>query len=501
MEAANVVLASPASDDPAKCRVLRVFIGDQLKEGDIFEMDEVSLNALALPVAEDRPEKKRAHPKEAILFLGPREPKGPPRFPLAGLRLRTVDGNVYLAECNDLSWDNSLHSYPHAIVWDDLVRKVAADAAEIHHILSLKEINEAHRRNQALLDWVEHHRSEFGGGLQLVGGDEPTNGWGSLEQDVFRWILASDNIHDIWAAVDLYAQLNRGGLPGGVGNAFATSAGRDLLLSVGTDNGILIGRRVRALELLSYQLWPQGRKTRPGAERLDSKEQAALIDRVAPLLKQPDQTLRIAAASLLLDASAPPGEALESCGTQRALPALLNAYKDQPPGPARNALARAVNGIAGAKQWQELTGNGQGLLAVFEDPGTYWRGAMPDLPGRQTTDFYCWLAFQHWHFRFGVKATLVLEQLDEKGKVVESKEVADNSIFFMPTAPDRPEVDYPAYVNLSMAGFTPGLWRMTARGVAEDGGKWTSEPRILRLNPPPQPGQPPSLAPRIVFDP
>ena len=58
--------------------------------------------------------------------------------------------------------------------------------------------------------------------------------------------------------------------------------------------------------------------------------------------------------------------------------------------------------------------------------------------------------------------------------------------------------------TFSMADFKPGLWRMTIKGIAgPDKAPWTSEPRLLRLAPPPQPDQPnlnPN-APRITFDP
>src|SRR5207248_2732194 len=74
----------------------------------------------------------------------------------------------------------------------------------------LRRIEDTRKRNRALLDWVERRRREFGGGLYLDSGEEPTSGWGSLEEDVFQWVFESRIATDSWSAVKLYAELNRG---------------------------------------------------------------------------------------------------------------------------------------------------------------------------------------------------------------------------------------------------------------------------------------------------
>ena len=70
-------------------------------------------------------------------------------------------------------------------------------------------IDDPHRRNMALLKWIDRHGREFGGGLAMSGDDEPTNGWGSLEDDVFPWIYETHILQDCWAAIKLYGRLNQ----------------------------------------------------------------------------------------------------------------------------------------------------------------------------------------------------------------------------------------------------------------------------------------------------
>ena len=292
----------------------------------------------------------------------------------------------------------------------------------------------------------------------------------------------------------------RGVEPGGGARAaaagFGARAGRDLLLAVALDESALTGHRVRALELLAaiQTLWPTAADRPPAGEPLEAKEQAALIDRVAPLLKDPAGVLRLAAARTLTELSAPQVADLRSFRTDRALPALTAAYKVERPGDVRGALAEAVAVIGGPKQWEELTGDSHGVVASLRDPGT-----------RQAADAYCWLVVQHGNEPIRDLPTLLLERLDEKQKVIEKKEIVLASPAIQPPPQEFGWTAGAAeHFTFSMADLTPGLWRMTVKGVAgADKAPWKSEPRLLHLAPPPKPELPNSnpTAPRIVFDP
>lgn len=491
VDAETVVVAAPADpQDPARLRVLHTCLGSALKEGDVFEIDNLSSYDLTVSSAGGAPGRKPARVTEALFFLGPEKAGPPPAFPLVpfGMRLRTAD-EAYYPYASESSRKCFLTAYRRGFSWDDLLRAADADAAEVRRVRSLKAISDAHRRNVALLDWAERHRREFGGGLGMEDGEEPSSGWGSLEQDVFTWVLESQIPEDGWAAVKLYAELNQGWLPDLKTPAFGTRAGRSLLLAVAGDRATLAGNRVRALELLARPptLWP------PAAEALDEMGQAALIDGVAPLLKDADAPVRAAASQALLEASWPRPDALRTFRADRALPALTEAYRAEAPGPVHDAIAEAVGAVAGPKRWQELTGNAHGVVAVLKEPQC-----------RQAAEGDCRLVVLQGEEAVHEGATLVLERLDN-AKVAEKKEKALHSM--APTSAHYPTARgdfFCEYFTFSMADCTPGAWRLTIKGTAgADNAPWASEPRLLLLAPPPPPANPPiadPTRPRIYFD-
>jgi hypothetical protein len=251
VQSETIVLAVPAGpSNSARFKVIRVLLGTALKEGDIFEVEYLSSYNLIAPGTEGEAGRKPVKTAEALLFFGPKRTGFDP-LP-AGLRIATADGGLYYPEPRPTppAGRYALHPYHSDVRWTDLVRRAEADAAEVSHIRSLKAIKDLYRRNAALLDWVERRRAEFGGGLTMDDGEEPSFGWGSLERDVFQWILESRIPEDCWAAVQLYAELNRGAVPGMGTAAFGSRAGRAWLLAVAADAGALAGRRERSLELL-----------------------------------------------------------------------------------------------------------------------------------------------------------------------------------------------------------------------------------------------------------
>ena len=226
VQSETVVLAAPAdphgrvdSGVPKRFKAIRVLLGTALKEGDQFEIVATAYEEyhLTLPAVEGAPAKP-AKPSEVLLFLKrPKKDAAPiPCFPLtpSGMRMKTVDGSVYYTSRDPSHETCSLKQYRNGISWDDLLRKAASDAAEVRHVRSLTAIQNPRRRNAALLDWIERHRQEFAAGLYLYDDEEPSYGWGSLEQGVFAGIWQSRIPQDCWAAVKLYAELNQGYIPG-----------------------------------------------------------------------------------------------------------------------------------------------------------------------------------------------------------------------------------------------------------------------------------------------
>ena len=491
VQSTTVVVAVPVNPTiPGRFKVLRVLLGSGRKEGDVFDVEDFSHYDLKFVSDEKDRERIAVGVAEVLLFLGPdiseSSSHGAALVP-SGLRVLAHDGTVYHVKHITTNDKNYYLSPYHAdIHWDELIRKTEADAAEVHHIRSLKKIDDPHRRNLALLDWIDRHGREFDQrtlqGLPMDDGEEPTRGWGSLEQDVFTWVFETHIPRDCWEGVKLYSQLHDGWNPWLQTPAFGTRAGRKLLLSVVVDDNALDANRARALELLalSETLWsPPTWLRRPGAsEPLDEAEQINLIDRITPLLKNTYPRARGGAAKSLLEMSSPQPDSLKSFRTQRALSALTAAYKEEPPGWTRNALAEAVGIMADPKQWEELTGNAYGVVAIL------------NTDCRQGAEAFCTVVALRAKAKIQDDPMFVLERIDDKRNVVETtkiglEHVKHHGLYIWPS--ERP-VDFCEEFKFSMADFTPGVWRMTVKGFAgDDKAPWSSEPCILRLASPPKP--------------
>jgi len=501
----TVVVAKPTDPSaPGRFKAVRILLGTALKEGEVFEIDDPAAYEYSMSPDIGAPNPRPARMTEALLFLQPKKGEGrTARFPVMpwGLRMVTVQGDVYYPEERFHPKGYTLRPYREEMRWNELVRKTEADAAEIHHIRSLKEIYDPHRRNMALLHWIKCRGRDFEGwgyghDLSVKDGEKPSRGWGSLEHEVFTWVFESHIPQDCWEAVKLYSQLHDGGNPWLQTSAFGTRAGRRLLLSVVVDDNALADNQARALELLALPatLWsPPTWLGLPGAsEQLDEKEQIVLIDKITPLLKDAYPRTRRAAAEALLEISAPQADSLKTFCTERALSALTTAYRKEPPGRIRDMLAEAVGVIAGPKRWEELTGNAHGVVALL-NPGC-----------GQGAEVYCTVVAPQAKAKIQEDPMFVLERLDGKQMVVEKQELGLDHVKKRYGWFNERGGDFSEYFKFSMADFTPGVWRMSVKGVAgDDKAPWASEPRLLRLAPPPKPDQPkldPAMS-LITFDP
>ena len=273
-------------------------------------------------------------------------------------------------------------------------------------------------------------------------------------------------------------------------------AGRRLLLSVVVDDSALDADRARALELLALpiDLWSKRvwKSVPVAVESLDEKEQINLIDHITPLLKNTNPHIRCQAAQALLEISWPQSESLKSFCTQRALSALTTAYQAEPPGYPRNALAEAVGNMVDSKRWQELCGNAHGVVVVL-NPGC-----------GQGAEAYCFVGAMQAKAEIQENPGFVFDRLDDKQKVVERKEMRLEHAKGNYMWPSERGGGFCEEFKFSMADFTPGLWRMTVKGVAgDDKAPWASEPCLLRLTPAPTTKNfnLDLKKPRIVFNP
>jgi hypothetical protein len=483
LHAETILLAEPVErlDVPTRFKVLEVLRSDGLKPGDTFTIDP-GLHNLRDTGPTLLPLEKRKPPtvEQALLFLGPnRGTRGQPHFePVAsGLRFWTRDhsllvpvqianpGGFFMEERRDVDWG-------------ELVRQARADAGTIADLFARKKLRPIGRRNRALLEWVESHQHEFGAPMNAEHPEKTAQGWGHLETDIFQWVLASCEPGDCWLAVKLYAELNRGTVPPLHEPAFGTRDGRALLLRIATADDALEGDRLRALSLLShpFTLWAGPLPRFPRLRFLDAKEQTDLIDRLTPLLASKSAPLRAATARTLRCVCNPEVVADEHRKSQRALPALVKAFRLEYPGEPRDQIASAI-GVLGAKHWQELTGNPPGMVVLLRDLE------------RRDKQVHFWLNLRPCGQVVYEQPTLVLERINQSQAAMETKQMP------LPVANlPRPwgegwDGSSVLLVEFSVQDFKDGTWRVSVRGTAgkdKDKSKWTSEPKTFVIDPPPK---------------
>jgi hypothetical protein len=467
-----VVVAVPVEPEkPGQFCVREVFRGNALKPGDVFH---VAPRDLPGRQEESPPGPGGSGILEALLFL--KQGVGgeaPGTFFLvpSGLRYTTGDENVFVPR-------QQINPGPYVMVprpdvmWGGYRLRAREVAVAMDHLLTLRDRPPGERRTQALFDWVEQHRNEFGGGFF-----EGHPGWGTVEEKVFDWLLETDARADVWRAVRLYSGVNQGGLPRLPRPVFATPQGRAFLRDTALDEQQLVGDRVRALTLLAAPATLGGGAADDRVQPLTRAEQKETLARLRPLLSAAPPVLRTAAIRAVQRLSAP-GAAGLAFVDQSALPDLVKAYQAAPPGPARDDLAEAVCAVGGDRHWLELTGNPHGLVVCLSDLNH--KGS--------TVEF--WVAMRHGGATIRDCPTLVLERLDEKNAPVEKKEVP--LLLASPTQPWGEGWDGRAFLRgrQSLGDFTPGVWQMTLKGtVGPDKAPWTSEARRVQLGAPPKPNE------------
>jgi hypothetical protein len=453
---------------PRRFHVREVLHGTGLRPGDTLTLDDLGPHDLRgwQPGSPEGPPPSPPRVVEALLFLAAdagTPDRGHYRPVSSGLRFLTEGGAVLVPR----QVQNPGHSWMTAepgVDWNALLSQVRADCVAVGRLRAARSLARPGPRSRALLAWVGQHRTEFG----------TAGGWGTLEGDVFRWVLQSGGPEEGWAAAGLYAELNDGAVLPLAAPAFAGRAGRDLLLRTALAGDRLEGDRVRALELLAdvQTLWPAEDESRPGRV-LGQPEQAALIDCLTPLLGAGDPALRGAAARALRGASVPRG-GFEERASRRALPALAAAYRAEPPGVVRDALAEAVCAVGGPGPWQQLSGNPRGLLALLRDFG------------HQGGRAFFWLEMDLEGLSVFERPTLVLERLDGD-RVAQTMEQGLPAVNLPRPWEQGWDGGVRLLVEFPTGRLTPGTWRARVRGTAgraPDRVRWAAEPRTFVVEDP-----------------
>jgi hypothetical protein len=478
IDAPAVVLAAPLDPAaPVRFRVLAVLRGRGIEAGQTLAPTGLTLAAVQTFDESEAATQTRRPRCVSLALLYLREGPGHALLP-GGLRLCTDDGRV-LAPAGP---KGALEVRP-ALRWPRVLARARADVAEVDRLLGYRRLARPRRRTEALLDWVQRHRGDFGAAAEPGREDECPGGWEELQLAVFDWALEGASPADAWAVVRLYAELNRGEVPQRSAASFAGAAGRAFLAGVAGNDRALTADRLRALHLLADRavLWPAG--AAPTAA-----EQEALLDALAALLPAKEEALRAALARTLCCLSRPEGKELYLRRSNRALPALLAAYRGAAPGPARDELSAALCAMVGAEQWKELTGNPPGVSACLREL---------EVSGGTAT---FWLALRSGSAGVYEQPVLLLEKLGPLSFVMESRR--------LPLAALNLERGWAAgwdgtellAVRMDLPGLVPGsTYRLRVEGFVAKGKerqKWRSEPKRFMVPAAKQPGGP--MAPGIT---
>jgi hypothetical protein len=391
----------------------------------------------------------------------------------SGIRLHTRDRKVWwpIQPVNPGGYHMAVTK---GATWDATVASVRVDAAEVTHLRRACDLADVARRDRFLLDWVERHRNEFSDGREIGWlryspsvanhgpegtdvGDLNAPGWGELQLVPFTRILQGRMPADCWQAVNVYAEMNQGGLPPGAATAFSTKVGRAWLFAVARDARKLDGQRARALQML-------GDAEVTSLEPADRQERSATLDQLSSFLNE-RQPQRRGLAALAIRRFAGKDEPLP----EKAVTALSDAYKAEQPGWCHNALSEALYEAVGPQRWSKLTGRPGETLALLRDAAIrdekliFWVTVRNEPPVAITA-----------------APTLILQRLDAKGSVAETKKLPISLTAF---ARSGGWTGSPLYVELNHADWKPGAWRVRVTGVAGPSKTpWESEPRTLRVS-------------------
>lgn len=377
---------------------------------------------------------------------------------LSGIRALSDDGRLlvptqfenpgpqYLAAANDQKWETML-------------ARVSEDLPKIAGIRELEKIEDPAQRNQAVLGWIGSHRDEFGGGNFA----NDSKGRCSLETELLNWVMESCIPADCWRALELGQQLNTG--PQGLHHpSFSSKAGRQLLLDKVFDERLPDALRLLVLrEMDGGVFWHAHTSEYPSVQVATPDEQAAVIDKVSPLLRSGHESWRLAAVRCLRAASWPYDANFSQMATKRALPQLVEQYRRERSAPVLGELADTIRRLENEAFWQNLTGNPQGIVVLL--------GA--DEVTKERLKFH--LNLEHTKARITATPRFVFQLLDAEGVAVKTREF-DAEAGYPADCFVKGWEDSQGSITMTVANpeLESGIWRVTAQGRI-DGQLWRSE--------------------------
>lgn len=494
----TVVLAVPLEPTAAgRFKVTQVLRGHGVKNGATIELTATDrqLYSLAkfIKSEEDTANEHNAMPAvtDALLFLAaPTEQGKPGSLVSSGLFFATPDGDV-LAPRQLANPGPFTMTLQNGRVWQYVVRDTKEAAKTIDEVLRLKAVSSSQRAT-GLLNWIERHRLEFGGGFY----DDERNGWGSLETDVFGWCCTKARHEQCWIVSRLYAELNHGAVLPLKEPYFGTPAGREFLFQIALNERLLEGDRARALTLLAHPrtLAPAANSDDPDVIPCSETDLALFMQKMTLLLEGNSQVIRAGATGALRAIQSSHGTSVVvQRELKNALPALERVYKAEKPSSHRDLVIELIHTVGGAEHWKEFSGNKTSMVVLLRDFGN------------SKEQVYFWLQVLPGTEKFYERPTLVLERLGPNDKVLDTKTLplpAANAprweegwtpdelllvqfpsadLSGAPANPRRPGGPRPA-----KGSDTPtGIWRVSVRGtVGKDKAAWMSEPKLFTARPP-----------------
>ncbi len=495
LRADHIVVAEPV--DPAalagkdvKFVVREALRSRRVKAGDSVAIRDMDYYEFGRPFGRPTDATDRQEPaprcKQALLFLrdpqpsrnAPADPDGFALTP-SGVRYWTDKGKV-LAPRQYMNPGSYFFVEQPGEDWAKLLDRTRDACEAIVAVRRLKEIADPAERNRALFDWIEKHEQEFTG-TYFNGVGDFYGGWGSLEHDVFVWILDSCRLDDALQAIKKWRSISKRQWfqwPSGDIPTFASIEGRKLLLRIAADPKEPIDDRQAALYRLGNSLWPKGYLEQPlGLSCVTAEENAELIDDVLQLTKvEDDQMRRFAVLVLRRAVSLPVGAKRRGGGTptkQDVIDAITEAYQRHPPGYTRTEIAQTLIEIGGEDVWKQVSGNPGKILVKLQNCQFTRGGQLSFLvfkdPRQAIHELYT-----------AERPTLLLERLsdDEPPRVLEQK-----SIELSELADDRYTFGAPKSISVPAGDLAEGTWRLIITGKIGEGGQssWRSERAVIEL--------------------
>lgn len=342
--------------------------------------------------------------------------------------------------------------------WETMLARVTDDLPKIASIRELEKIKDPGKRNQAVLEWIESHKDEFGGGFF----DNDTKGWASLEPQLFGWVMESCIPVDCWRALKLSQQLNT--RPEGFHPSFSSKTGRQLLLDKVFDGGLPEAMRLLALqEFGGSTFWYSHTSEYPSVQVVTRDEQAAVIDKVLPLLQSGQESWRVAAVRCLRAASWPNDANYSKMNTQRALPQLVEQYRRERSAQVLEELADTIRRVGDEAFWQNLTGNPRGIVVLLGS----------DEVTKDRLRFN--LNLEHTKAKIIEAPRFMFRLLDAEGNSVRTREF-DGVVGYPEDCFIKGWEDTQGSITMTVANpeLESGIWRVTVQGRI-DGQIWRSE--------------------------